>query len=274
MDTISFKNCFNSGDQIYSLPGIQHICEQQGKKANIYMWLDMDGMYYQGAVHPYGSKMLPEKVFLKLKPLIEAQWYVNSCNPWRGEDIMYNLDKSRDLRCSMPYGHISRWYFYMYPELTCNLSIPSLKVYKYKRELNDKILINRSQRYHNDFISYFFLKQYKDHIVFTGLPFEYELFRKEWGFDVEFQQYGDFLDLAEAIASCKFFIGNQSMCSAIAEGLKVKRILEICKFAPHCIPNGDNGYDFHTQNAFEYFVDMLFYQNKASIAYPPPVMAI
>jgi len=260
MGTISFKNCFNSGDQVYSLPGIQHICDERGMKADIYMHTDMDGHYYAGAVHPYGTKMLPEKVFHKLKPLIEAQPYVNKCVQWKGEKVDYDLVESRRMHCAMPYGHISRWYFYPHPELTCDLSIPSLWFNEDEElypELSNKILINRSGRYRNPVISYFFLKKYKDQIVFTGLPHEHEEFEKQWGFGVEFIQGENFYEVAKMIGSSKFFIGNQSMCMAIAEGLKIPRILEICQFAPHCIPNGHGGYDFHTQKGFEYFVEKL-----------------
>ena len=43
------------------------------------------------------------------------------------------------------------------------------------------------------------------------------------------------LDLAQTIAGCKFFIGNQSFSFAVAEAIKVKRVLEVCYETPNVI---------------------------------------
>jgi hypothetical protein len=62
------------------------------------------------------------------------------------------------------------------------------------------------------------------------------------------------LDLAQTIAGCKFFIGNQSFSFAVAEAIKVKRVLEVCYETPNVIPEGQNGYDFCFQPQFEKIV--------------------
>ena len=64
------------------------------------------------------------------------------------------------------------------------------------------------------------------------------------------------LELSNYINSCKFFIGNQSMPFAIAEGLKKDRLLEICSFAPNVIPSGGKCNEFLTQQGFQNFVNL------------------
>jgi len=63
--------------------------------------------------------------------------------------------------------------------------------------------------------------------------------------------------MAQVIASCKLFIGNQSFPYSIAEALKTKRLLEVYYQAPNVIPNGPNGYDFYFQDHFKYLVDAM-----------------
>ena len=67
----------------------------------------------------------------------------------------------------------------------------------------------------------------------------------------------NFYDLARIIAGCKFFIGNQSFPFALAEGLKVKRVLELYFECPNVIPAGEHAYDFCYQEQFEKIVKQL-----------------
>ena len=75
---------------------------------------------------------------------------------------------------------------------------------------------------------------------------------------MKFMDFPDFYTLAIAIKTCKVFIGNQSMCYALAEAMKAPRILEVCAFAPNCIPEGAGpAYDFLSQSAFEHYVEVM-----------------
>ena len=60
-----------------------------------------------------------------------------------------------------------------------------------------------------------------------------------------------FLELAEIIKSCKLFIGNLSFGYALAEAIKVPRLLESQPDFPLVYPNGENAYDFYFQEHFE-----------------------
>lgn len=265
---ISFKCSGPSGDLISFLPAVKTACERLDAKADIYMWLDQKAFYYQGAEHPYES-MFPYKAYVWMKPLIEAQSYVNSFNIWKGEEIIVDLDVHRTRMVGMPYGSIHRWLGFCYPDTQCDLSKPWLEVQWKKgfksayfgnpkiNQCYSKVLINRTSRYNKPYLTYWFLEKYKEHLMFCGLPQEHEKFQKEWGFELPLLAVDNFLELAIAIKCCRFFIGNQSMCYAIAEGLKSPRLLEVCDFAPNVQPIGPNGWDYQFQEGLVYHFERL-----------------
>jgi hypothetical protein len=74
---------------------------------------------------------------------------------------------------------------------------------------------------------------------------------------LKYHSVNDFLEFAQIIAGCKFFIGNQSFPFAVAEALKIKRALEVCFECPNVIPEGKDGYDFCYQPQFEKIVRQL-----------------
>jgi len=59
------------------------------------------------------------------------------------------------------------------------------------------------------------------------------------------------------INSSKLFIGNNSFGFHLAEGLKVKRILEKSSEGPDIIPYGSNGYEVFFQCDFEKICNSL-----------------
>jgi hypothetical protein len=258
-DIISFKSAGPSGDLISSLAGVKQICNDRNAKADIFMHMDVKGYYYQGAVHPYGNSMFSQYALDMMKPLVEIQNYVNSFQIWKGQQIMIDLDKHRERMVGMPYGSMARWIGYVYHELQTDLSRPWIGVDEdlIMAEVHEKILINRTSRYQNGWISYFFLEKYKDRLMFTGLPEEHKQFQIDWNLEIPLLEVRNFFSLAQAIKSCKFFIGNQSMCYALAEAMKVPRLLEVCDFAPNVIPIGENAYDFRFQESLMFFVEKM-----------------
>lgn len=256
MKIISFKCSGPSGDLISFLPAVKTACERLDAKADIYMWLDQKAFYYQGAEHPYES-MFPYKAYVWMKPLIEAQSYVNSFNIWKGEEIIVDLDKHREKQMGMPYGSIHRWLGFVYPDTQCDLSQPWLEAPLGIVDSLGKVLINRTSRYNKPYLTYWFLEKHKEHLMFCGLPEEHEKFQKEWSFELPLLVVDNFLELAIAIKCCRFFIGNQSMCYAIAEAMKVPRLLEVCDFAPNVQPIGPNGWDFQFQEGLIYHFERM-----------------
>src|SRR5260221_4823329 len=253
--TISFKHSGNSGDIIYSLAGLRYVCNALGRKADFRMWLDREARYYDGAVHPLGNKTLNDYMYRMLKPLLKAQSYMNKVSRYTGQKIQVDLDLVRQRDIGMPNGNIAHWYGYIFPDMICDLSEPWIEAEAKYPELRNTIIINRTQRYQNAHITYAFLRRRKEDLMFLGTVAEFELVKKEVP-QLAYLDVANFYDLACAIKSCKFFIGNQSMCFALAEALKTPRILEICPFSQNVIPTGPGpAYHYHAQNAFEWFVE-------------------
>jgi hypothetical protein len=87
------------------------------------------------------------------------------------------------------------------------------------------VVLHRSPRYHvAGFPWRRVLATYRE-AVFVGYLFEYEQFAGEFG-HVPFYPTHNYLELAEVIAGCELFIGNQSSPAAIAQGLRVNMVQE------------------------------------------------
>lgn len=252
---ITFKHSGNTGDIIYALAGIKSLCDKYDWSADIRLRLDQKGTYYDGAKHPLGEFIFTDLMYKLLKPLLVTQPWVNSVKKYAGQKIQIDLDLIRQRDINMPFGHIARWYFYVFPDMACDLSKPWIDVPKDDR-WSDTIIVNRTERYQNPHIHYSFLRRYKN-VVFVGTIGEYQIMVKQIP-HMKFADMKNFYQLAIAINSCKMFIGNQSMCFALAEAMKSPRILEVCSFAPNVIPEGPGpAYDFLSQAAFEYYVEEL-----------------
>lgn len=259
--TISFKISRFAGDLIHWMAGIQQVCHDLESQADIYLWLNQSGACYEGATHPYNGVMLNDYAYVMLKPLLMAQPYVNSVLPWNGEPIIVDLDKIQEVKVGMPYGSLSHWIGMKFPDMQADLSqgwfnlrSQSLDILE---EFENKIIVNRTTRYLNHMVSYFFLNQYKENLVFVGLEDEHKKFCEDWKLEIPHYIVRDFHHLAQIMNACKFFIGNQSMCFAIAEGLKIPRILEMCPYAPNIFPIGSQAHYFNFQEGLTYLVDKL-----------------
>ena len=77
-------------------------------------------------------------------------------------------------------------------------------------------------------------KRYHQIAVFIGNLDEYDNFQEECG-PIPYVETPSLLDAARLIAGSKLFIGNQSVCKAIAEGLKQNTILESSRKLANCI---------------------------------------
>lgn len=290
----TFKSSIFSGDLLYLMASIKHVCQAKNTKADIYLWLDRPCKSYDGAVHPYGSVGVNRYAFDMLRPLVESQPYVSSLQEWKGETIAVDLDAIRGhIQVPvMPYGSITRWAGYAWPDMQADVSKPWIfSVIEHKqlnypennpdnfistcllpvdggglrlstgrictdlvKQCKGKIIINRTSRYQNGMIHYWFLREYAKDLMFAGLPEEHADFCKQWELDIPLLKINDFLELAIALRSCRYFIGNQSMCFALAEAMKIPRLLEVCPYAPNVIPCGDGGYDFLHQFSLEWMV--------------------
>jgi hypothetical protein len=269
MEPITARHSFNCGDLITVLAGLQNLSTISGRKIRLYQRLWLPAYYYDGATHPvtndFGDNVcMNEAMFKMLKPLIESQDYIESFRVFNGEKVDFDFDKTRDSKqVPMPYGHIHSWYMACFPQMSADLSINWLKCSgKQKVVTNfgdlfiwDKIIVNRTERYQNPYITYYFLKEKQENLLFAGTQQEYEKFVNQWGVNMPRLLVNNFLELLQAIASAKAIICNQSFNFHLADAIKKRRILELSTAFPNTFPTGANGFGFYHQETLEYYVN-------------------
>lgn len=252
-DAYHFKHSGNSGDLIYSLPAARALA--QGKELHYHLNLDQKG-HYGKKTHPLGGVMLNRKMFDMLHPLLSMQSYISSCSVYNGEPIDYDLDLIRRYPFPTNKGNVARWYFYLFAT-SADLSAPWIDAPP-DSSWQEHLVIARSGRYNAPNISYSFLGKYSKKI-FVGVEEEWREMKKMVP-DIEYVAVSDFLQLASIIKGCKLFIGNQSFPFALAEAMKVNRLLEVYHQCPNVNVEGRGGNDFCYQPQFEKLVQNLFEQ--------------
>jgi hypothetical protein len=250
-DDIHFKHSGHAGDIVYSLPAVYAL--SKGKNIHLHININQKG-WYGKMPHPLGNTMLSENIVSMLRPLFLNQKYFKTCDIYNNQSIDFDLDKFREYPFNYRMGNIARWYFLTFG-INADLCKPWLQTV-IDPSVNDAIIIARSQRYRAPGIQYNFLRKYP-RTIFLGIPEEYQDI-KQMIPEIEYRPVKNFLEMASIIAGCKFFIGNQSLPFSIAEGLKVKRMLEVYHRSPNVIVEGANAYDFCYQPQFEKIVDYLF----------------
>jgi len=272
MEITSFSHTGNIGDVWASIPAMRQHFINTGKKIDLYLVANVPAFYYEGAVHPTkddngsgGNVMLNYKMIEMMRPLLMAQNFINQVfvidySEWDTckDKIQVKLQWIRETPVGMPHGSINRWYFQVFPDLTCDLSGVWLQVPEADKNIAEgKIIITRSERYTNPDIDYSFLKPYEENILFCGTMREYNNFTMSYGLNIRKLHINNFLELAQAIKQCKFHITNQTQAFQLSEGIKKPRILEFCSYAANCIPIGVNAYDFNKQLGLEFALHKL-----------------
>ena len=252
-DKVTFKHIGLIGDIIYSIPCMLALAND--KNIELYLDLSQKSMYPKGHKHYNGDKILTPNSVEFLAPLILSNPKFTICKAHDNEAIDYDLNEFRRYPFDYRMGHICRWYFFTFA-VNYDLGKNWISVTK-KEELSREIIISRSFRYRAPTIEYNFLAKFNN-ISFIGLEDEY-LDMKKVIPNLKHIKVLNALDLAQTIAGCKFFIGNQSFSFAFAEAIKVKRVLEVCYETPNVIPEGQNGYDFCFQPQFEKIVTDLIH---------------
>lgn len=253
--TLNFKHSANAGDLIYSLPGIRAACRRFNKKARILCGFDLTAKYV--AEHPLGDRLFTPAMFDIVHPLVEGLEFVSSMEHWEHQcEIHYNLDEIRYIpdKLGMPHTEIRHWIMMQFPELAGDISEPWIHPPAKRADAPRYIAMNLTQRYRNDDINYSFLDKLNIPILFMGVPKEHDLAiiqcRK-----AQYVKTKNFAEVAGVIGNSVLFIGNQSSCFAIAEGMGHPRLLEQDRKATNVIPCTPNGIPFVDQRAFEYLVE-------------------
>lgn len=267
MQIKTFCHFGNCGDVIASLPSLRQYYRMSGIKPILYLVKDHPAIYYDGAVHPIkdnnGNNVgLNEDMIKMVSPLLKQQEYIEDvividAREVEDSDIQINLSVIRDTFCNIPNGDIRRWYWYVYPDLACDLSEQYLHIEDYETLYKNKIVISRSERYTNERIDYSFLKPYEDECIFIGTMREYNNFCMTFNLNIRKVSVVDFLEYAQILKHSKFHISNQTMAFQISEGLKIPRVVELCSYAPNVIPIGEKAFDFYSQDSLEYYFHLL-----------------
>lgn len=264
METTAFSHTGNIGDCIAAIPAMNEYFKKTGKQIDLYLKTNVPATYYEGATHPTrdatgGQVMLNSKMVEMMVPLFLAQPCIASVKEWEEEEIAVRLEAIRESYVGMPNLCLSRWYFYVYPDLAADLTKTWLTIPETDKDIaKGKIMITRSERYLNDRVDYSFLKPYEDELLFSGTMREYNNFCMAFDLNVKKLTVNTFLDVGQAIQQSRFHISNQTMAFQISQGLKKPRIVELCGFAPNVMVQGEGAYDFFAQPALEYYFAELY----------------
>lgn len=265
----TFASFGNSGDTIASLPALRQYYRTTGIKPILYLVKDHPAEYYEGATHPVkndkGEQVsLNQSMCEMLTPLFKLQDYLEdvitiSADQYLDANINVNLSDIRNTFCNIPQGDLRRWVFYVFPDLACNLSEQYLFVPDLDKDIaKGKVVISRSERYHNEWVDYSWLKKYEDDCIFIGTQREYNNFCMNYGLYIKKVNVTDFLQYAQILKQAKFHLSNQTMAFQISQGLKIPRIVELCHWAANVFPDGEDAYDFYSNVAFQYYFDKLY----------------
>lgn len=220
----TFKHSGAIGDIIYSLPAVRALG---------------GGIFYIGD----SSKILQWSESLEY--LLRLQPYIADVR-FGDTEVDYNLDAFRNHlkpKTTVPDLHLdylglsrsernSAWLTVDAP-----VSIPEFPV-----------VINRTFRYLNNAFPWVGVKdKYGDKACFIGYEEEHAEFKNQFDWDIPHVQTANLLEAARLISGAKLFIGNQSSCYAVSEGLKKKpTVLEVWPFDPNCLfsrPGVYHGWD-------------------------------
>ena len=196
-----------------------------------------------------------------LVPLLEHQPWLSSVKIYDGEAIDHDLDVFRKLPgIQTGRNSIAHWYFWV-SGVSADLSLPWLELNPVPSP-RGKIVLARSARCHNLAINYDFLGNFGE-MDFVGTASEFQEMKQVVP-QLNYVECENLLELARVIKSARFFIGNQSFPYAVAEALKVPRILEIYPRLPDVVPTGGQTGEAFFQPNFELLVTRFWEQTAVA----------
>ena len=214
----TFLSMGDAGDVVFLCPCMKLVAKQIGSPVIFYA---KDGLR---AHDPFTAK-IP-----LLAPLLENQDYIEAVRAWGGESIDYDAVFFRD--DGLPFGETLAARQADWLKLSPDFFSPWLNVTPHREAA---IIVNRTTRYQNPFFPWHSLvSTFGNEMLFIGLPHEHEAFCRNHG-RIPYLPTRNLLKAAQVIAGSELFIGNQSCCNAICEGLKHNSIQETDLSCPDCI---------------------------------------
>lgn len=226
--SLVFSHYGRLGDLIWSLWYVKEYCQKTNQKCIYHIqtnvkipqpsWLDN--------THMNSNVFLTREAAEFIKPLLQKCQFIDQVLIGAERPAgAINLNEYRTESLNL-YGGDLRDAYYNFGEQTLPREYykPVFDVEpspKYK----DKILFTLTQRYVNPAINYVKLKMFEDRLVFIGTEREYNVFAQK---DFKVKQLAtpkNLLEVAQWMKGSLGYISNQTGFFAVAEALKVPRIL-------------------------------------------------
>ncbi len=230
----SFLHAGDLGDIVYSLPTIKAL---EGGNLYLNRWPNRTRV-----------QMNQEQIDF-ISPLLLEQHFISSVDQYRGQSVCYDLNYFREYWSkNAEFGvSIAEWHCRAFKVDSSVINEPWLIV---EKRTVCPVVFHRSARYHNpEFPWKRIVDRYRDRACFLGLKSEHVEFESKFG-HVRFFQASNALEMAEVIAGASLFVGNQSLPAAIAEGLKVPKILEVFMIDPNCCFERMDSQHIFTRNVY------------------------
>lgn len=236
---MNYSQSGNLGDLIYSLSVVKKL-----GKGDFYVKLhnipNVIQKYNNGIVPPEYVGKLSEKDFEMLKPLLEAQDYINKAKVYEDQFIDTDLDEFRGVIHSKVQGNFLKAFYTTHniPFTDDDLIQPWLTVPSPNKIA--KCVVARSPRWRRMLPNT--VDIWKELIknnnieaegVFIGLPSEHADFEATFDVKIPYHPVNDFLELAQVIAGADAFFSNQTFTYGIAQGLNKTTVLETFSARPN-----------------------------------------
>lgn len=231
---LTVRSAGDLGDGIFSLPAVKYLCARDNRKA----------VFFIEAANYTRERLTPDN-WRGLDRILKCQPYISDVREFTGGAVDVNLNDFRQIMFShLRRGlhkdrHISDWVAMAHNLPVTIKDEPWLTIETVKVA---PVVINRTgpgrhpgHVYHGvEFPWGRVLKKYGKDAVFIGTPLEHEVFCAVQG-EVPFHPTLSLFEAAQVIAGCELFIGNQSACHAIAQGVGKRIILEVWEAGPNCL---------------------------------------
>lgn len=236
-----FKHSGTLGDIVYALP----LMKQMGG-GEFYLHLnqiDWIGQHYYGSEpNPFHQGRMTEQDLEFMRPLFEKQRYISKFAAVdKNTEITHNLDRFRPLFVNHPGNYVDIYCQAFgindFVQRTAIRTSPWLEVPIPKLISGKTHVINRTSRWLPPELNPIW-NTWRDsgldqQSIFIGLPQEYEDFVKTTGWTAtDYYPTKNMLEMAEVIAGCNEFIGNQSVALSIAIGLGIPFLCEARRDLP------------------------------------------
>lgn len=267
------KHSCNLGDIISSLAAVKKFHDVTNRKVVFCQKKNLAAQYYPGATHPTVDEngtmvCINDAMFKMILPLVESQEYIEKFESYEGQNIHLDFDVIRGKTfVNMPKMMIQSWLMFAFPDLAYDLSKPWIFLPKnnhpIQKLVKGKVIVNFTERYRNNLMDYFYLKNYAPDLIFAGTEKEHWLFCNQYNLSIPRLEVKDFLEMAYALKAARFLLSNQSFLWNLSSSLGTKRTLELAEYAPNCQPFvGEDSYGYYHQVGNEYYFKVLYNKTK------------